>query len=417
MPPETHLAEPLETIPFASNRARGLAMTDLFNPTESHEVLRDTVRSFAEEEVAPQAREHDRDERFNVDLFRRLGDLGLLGATAPEAFGGSGMDATASVIAHEELSAADPGFCLAYLAHSVLFINNLAVNGSEAQKEKYLPPACRGDAIAGMCMSEPNSGTDVFGMKTVAERDGDGWVLNGRKMWITNGAIDKGELGDVFLVYAKHEDRDSRDVSLFIVEKETEGFTLGQKLEDKLGMRASTTAELVFDDCRIPDANVIGEPGGATKSMMRNLSIERVVLAAMSLGLARRSVEIMNDYASERTSFDEPIREHGQIQRYLAESYADYMAGRSYVYNIARQIELDEFGYRLEADGTKLYCSTMGKEVADRAIQVLGGYGYVGEYDVERLWRDAKLLEIGGGTIEAHQKNMTRELEEMHKIA
>jgi isovaleryl-CoA dehydrogenase len=391
-------------------------MTDLFNPTESHEVLRETIRSFAEDEVAPQALEHDRAEQFNVELFRRLGDLGLLGATAPEEFGGSGMDATASVIAHEELSAADPGFCLAYLAHSVLFVNNLVVNGNRAQKEKYLPPACRGDKIAGMCMSEPSSGTDVFGMKTVAERDGDGWVLNGRKMWITNGAVETGELGDLFLVYAKHEDRESRDVSLFIVEKEMEGFELGQKLEDKLGMRASTTAELTFDDCRVPDANVVGEPGGATKSMMRNLSIERLVLAAMSLGLARRSVEIMNDYASDRTSFDQPIREHGQIQRYISESYADYMAGRSYVYQVADQMTLDEFGHRLEADGTKLFCSTMGKEVADRAIQVLGGYGYVGEYDVERLWRDAKLLEIGGGTIEAHQKNMTRELEDVNKI-
>lgn len=391
-------------------------MADLFNPTEEHKLLRDMVRSFAEEEIDPQAEEYDQREAFNLDLFRQLGELGLLGVTAPEEYGGSGMDATAAVIAHEEISAADPGFCLAYLAHSMLFVNNLAVNGNDEQRERFLPDTCSGEKIAGMCMSEPGAGTDVMGMKTTAEKDGDEWVLNGRKMWITNGAIEKGELGDVFLVYAKPETTETNDVSLFLVEKGMQGFKLGQKLDNKLGMRASTTAELVLDDCRVPEENLVGEPGNAVKSMMRNLAIERVTLAAMSLGIARRSVEIMNNYAEERESFGKPINRFGQIQKHIADSYADYMAGRSYVYNVASDLELDEFGKRVDSDGVKLYCSTMGKDVADRAIQVLGGYGYVGEYDVERLWRDAKLLEIGGGTIEAHQKNMTRDLSDLEKL-
>lgn len=391
-------------------------MADLFNPTEEHKQLREMLRAFTEREVDPQAEQFDRTEQFNRALFGKLGDLGLLGITAPVEFGGSGMDATAAVIAHEELSSADPGFALAYLAHSMLFVNNLAVNGDDRQRAQFLPAACSGAAVGGMCMSEPDAGTDVLGMSSVATRDGDSYVLNGRKMWITNGAIADGELGDIFLVYAKHEDRSSRDVSLFVVEKGMPGFSLGQKLHNKLGMRASTTAELVFEDCRVPAENLVGAPGSALKSMMRNLAIERLTLAAMSLGIARRSVEIMNRYAQERTSFGKPLNRFGQIQRHIAESYAEFMAGRSYVYQVASQLQLDKFGQRIDSDGAKLYCSTMAKNVADRAIQVLGGYGYVGEYQVERLWRDAKLLEIGGGTIEAHQKNMTRDLAQLDKI-
>jgi isovaleryl-CoA dehydrogenase len=392
-------------------------MSDLFNPTQEHKQLREMVRSFAEREVLPQAEAHDRDERFNVELFRRLGaELGLLGVTVPLEYGGSGMDATAAVIVHEELSAADPGFCLAYLAHSMLFVNNLAVNGDDAQRERFLPGCCDGTLIGGMCMSEPNAGTDVLGMGTVARSDGDDYVLDGQKMWITNGAISDSELGDVFLVYAKHEDRADRALSLFLIEKGTPGFSLGQKIHNKLGMRASTTAELVFDGARVPKENLVSAPGGAVKSMMRNLAIERVALAAMSLGIARRSVEIMNDYARDRRSFGQPLNRFGQIQRHISESYAEYMAGRAYTYHVASELSLDAFGNRLDSDGVKLFCSTMGKNVADRAIQVLGGYGYVGEYHVERLWRDAKLLEIGGGTIEAHQKNMTRDLAALDKL-
>jgi len=392
-------------------------MSDLFNPTEEHLALRQMVRAFSEREVDPQAEEFDRTEQFNQALFRRLGsELGVLGVTVPERFGGAGMDAVAATIVHEELAASDPGFCLAYLAHSMLFVNNLAINGNDEQRERFLPGACSGELIGGMCMSEPGAGTDVLGMSTLAKKDGDHYILDGQKMWITNGAISDTELGDVFLVYAKHEDRSERAISLFLVEKGMEGFSLGQKIKGKLGMRASTTAELVFEGVRVPEANLIGTPGKAVRSMMRNLEIERLTLAAMSLGIARRSIEIMNNYAKERIAFGKSLNHFGQIQRHIAESYAEYMAGRAYVYNTAANLALDSAGNRVDSDGVKLYCAMMAKNVADRAIQVLGGYGYVAEYHVERLWRDAKLLEIGGGTNEAHQKNMTRDLVGREKI-
>ena len=391
-------------------------MTDLFNPTAENRALREMVRAFAEREVDPQAEAHDHAERFNVELFRKLGDLGLLGITVEERFGGSGLDPVAAVIAHEELAAADPGFALAYLAHSMLFANNLQVNGSDAQRARYLPDACSGKKICGMCMSEPGAGTDVLGLQTTAKRSGDHYLLNGAKMWITNGAVSDTELGDTFLVYARVEGQPRNQLSMFIVEKGFPGFNLGQKIKGKLGMRASTTAELVFEDCRVPAENLVGTEGNATICMMRNLEIERVTLAAMSVGIARRSIEVMNRYASERTSFGKPLREFGQIQRHIAESYAEYMAGRAYTYYTAAEMELDEPGGRLDSDGVKLFTSTMGKQIADRAIQVLGGYGYVAEYAVERLWRDSKLLEIGGGTLEAHQKNMCRELARRERL-
>lgn len=391
-------------------------MADLFQPSEEHGALRDMVRAFAEGEVAPQAADHDREEAFNLPLFRKLGELGLLGITVPERFGGSGMDAVAAVIAHEELAAVDPGFCLAYLAHAMLFANNLAVNGNDEQRLRLLPDACSGRRVGGMCMSEPGNGTDVLGMATTASQDGEGFRLTGRKMWITNGAISDNELGDMFLVYARSAEGSGRSYSLFLVEKGASGLRLGQKIKDKLGMRASTTAELVFDDVPVPAANIVGHIGTAVRSMMRNLEIERLTLAAMSLGIARRAIEVMNRYASERQSFGRPLRDYGQIQRHIAESWAEWMAGRCYVYQTAAALRLDGDGNRLDSDGVKLYCAAMAKNVADRAIQVLGGFGYVGEYHVERLWRDAKLLEIGGGTNEAHQKNMTRELVGRHVI-
>ncbi|MGB5705079.1 MAG: acyl-CoA dehydrogenase family protein [Polyangiales bacterium] len=391
-------------------------MTDLFNPTSEHRALRELVRSFTEREVDPQAESFDHAERFNIELFRQLGELGLLGITVEERFGGSGLDPVAAVIAHEELSAADPGFALAYLAHSMLFANNLQVNGNDEQRSKYLPDACTGKKVCGMCMTEPGAGTDVLGMQTTASKKGDRYVLNGAKMWITNGAVNDTELGDTFLVYARIVGQPRNQLSMFIVEKGFPGFSLGQKIKGKLGMRASTTAELVFEDCEVPAENLVGSEGAATMCMMRNLEIERVTLAAMSLGIARRSVEVMNRYASERTSFGKPLRDFGQIQRYISQSYAEFMAGRAYTYYTASAMKLDEPGHRLDSDGVKLFTSTMAKDIADRAIQVLGGYGYVAEYAVERLWRDAKLLEIGGGTLEAHQKNMCRELQRVERI-
>ena len=387
---------------------------DIGNPTEEHAMLREMIRDFVQEEVEPQAHEHDKHEKFNVELFRKLGDYGLLGITVPEEYGGSGLDATAAVIANEEISASDPGFGLAYLAHSMLFVNNLAQNGSDEQKSRILPKVCSGEWIGAMAMSEPNFGTDVLGMETTAEKNSDGkWVINGNKMWITNGSIDDERTpADVVWVYARTgtDDRGRPELSTFIVENETPGYSVGQKIYDKTGMRASNTAELVFADCIVGPEALVGEPGSSMHHMMKNLEIERLTLAAMSLGIARRSLDIMNRYASDRVAFGKPIRSFGQMQRYIGESYAEYRAMRAYIYDTARLLDMNEGGQRLDSDGVKLYATTKAKEIADRAIQVLGGYGYVAEYVVERLWRDAKLMEIGGGTIESHQKNITRDL-------
>ncbi len=385
---------------------------DLFNPTDEHKMLRETARSFVSGEVEPQALEHDRKETFNLPLFRKLGELGYLGLTVPEAYGGSGLDALAAVIVHEELSASDPGFCLAYLAHSMLCVNNLAVNGGEEQKKRWLPKLCSGEWVGAMAMSEPAVGTDVLGLETAARRDGDDYVIDGRKMWITNGCVDDaGTPADIVWLYARTGEKDGRpQLSTFVVENGARGYGVGQKIKDKTGMRASNTAELVFDKCRVPAANLVGREGESVHHMMRNLEIERLTLAAMSLGIARRSLEVMNRYARERSSFGRPLNRFGQIQRHIGESYAEYRACRAYVYETARRMRLDQGGNRLDSDGAKLIASTLAKNIADRAVQVLGGYGYVGEYVVERLWRDAKLLEIGGGTVEAHQKNITRDL-------
>ncbi len=385
---------------------------DLFNPTQEHSMLREMVRGFVAAEVEPQALEHDRKEKFNLPLFRKLGELGLLGITVPEAYGGSGQDALAAVIAHEEISYADPGFCLAYLAHSMLLVNNFAVNASEEQKKKFLPKMCTGEWVGAMAMSEPAIGTDVMGMQTTARKDGAHYILNGQKMWITNGAIDDNKTpADCVLVYAKTGENKGRAlISTFLVEKTNPGFAVGQKIYDKTGMRGSNTAELVFDNCKVPAINLIGHEGDSMLHMMRNLELERLTLAAMSLGIAKRSVAVMNRYATEREAFGKPLNFFGQIQRHIADSYAEYKACRAYVYDTARKLDLNKEGNRVDSDGVKLVATTMGKNVADRAMQVLGGYGYVGEYVVERLWRDAKLLEIGGGTLEAHQKNITRDL-------
>jgi isovaleryl-CoA dehydrogenase len=388
--------------------------SDMFNPSDEHLMVREMVRNFVEEYVEPQALEYDRLERFNLDLFKQLGELGLLGLTAPEEFGGAGMDATAAVIVHEELSTSDPGFSLAYLAHSMLFVNNLAVNGSDEQKARFLPGVCSGQDIGCMAMSEPDVGTDVLGLSTTAVQNEDGdWVLNGRKMWITNGCIDdEGTPADIVWIYAKTgvDDRGRNSISTFIVEKGATGYSVGQKIMDKTGMRASNTAELVFDDCIIPAANMVGEEGSALMHMMRNLEIERLALAAMAVGISRRSLQAMNRYADERQAFGKAIRDFGQIQRHIGESWAEYRAMRAYIYDTARKMTLDSGGHRLDSDGIKLFATTAAKNIADRAMQVMGGYGYVGEYVVERLWRDAKLLEIGGGTLESHQKNITKDL-------
>ncbi|MAY04692.1 MAG: isovaleryl-CoA dehydrogenase [Euryarchaeota archaeon] len=389
-------------------------MIDLANPSEEHLMLREMIRDFVQEFVEPQAHEYDKKEQFNLELFRELGELGLLGITVPDQYGGAGLDAVAATIAHEELSYSDAGFGLAYLAHSMLFVNNLAYNGSEEQKTRILPKVCSGEWIGAMAMSEPDAGTDVLGLSTTAEKNKDGnWVLNGRKMWITNGCIDdQGTPADVVWVYARtgYDEKGRTQLSTFLVEKGTPGYSVGQKIFDKTGMRASNTAELVFDDCIVPSANLVGDEGGSLIHMMGNLEIERLTLAAMSLGIARRCLHEMNKYASEREAFGVQIRSFGQMQRHIAESWAKYRAMRAYIYDTANNIKLGSAGQRLDSDGVKLFATTAAKEIADAAIQVMGGYGYVAEYHVERLWRDSKLLEIGGGTLESHQKNITRDL-------
>ena len=380
---------------------------NLAAPTPEHALLADTLREFVAREVEPQAAEHDRAERFNHALFRKAGALGLLGVTLPAEYGGAGLDATAAVQVLEALSTSDPGFALAVLAHGVLFAQNVAVNGNAEQKRRMLPKAASGEWLCGLCMTEPEVGTDVLAMRTRAKRDGDVYVIDGRKTFITNGGADEQTLGDAFVVYAATGDR---QITSFLVEKGMDGFALGQKWKDKLGMRASFTAELVFDGVRVPAANRLGEEGQGTLQMMRNLEVERLTLAAMSLGIAQRSLRVMVDWANQRKTFGVPIREHGQIQRYLAEGFAEWRSARAFVYDTARRIDLSSTGQRVDADAAKLVASQVGKRVADAGIQVLGGYGYMGENVVERLWRDAKLLEIGGGTLEAHHKNLTKDL-------
>ena len=395
-----------------------MANMDIANPSEEHLMLREMVREWTQEHVEPQALEYDRAEKFNLELLRSMGELGLLGISAPEDYGGAGLDAVACTIVHEELSASDPGFALAYLAHSMLFVNNLAYNGTEEQKARILPKVCSGEWIGAMAMSEPDAGTDVLGLSTSAvQRDDGAWVLNGRKMWITNGCIDEdGTPADVVWVYARtgEDERGRVQMSTFLVEAGMPGYSVGQKIMDKTGMRASNTAELVFQDCVVPAANLVGEEGGSLLHMMGNLEIERLALAAMSLGIGRRALEEMNQYATDRTAFGSSIRDFGQIQRHIGESWAKYRAMRAYIYDTASNLVLGQAGQRLDSDGVKLYATTAAKEIADAAMQVMGGYGYVAEYHVERLWRDAKLLEIGGGTLESHQKNITRDLAKMH---
>lgn len=389
---------------------------DLFTPSEQHRTLRDAVRTFSESFVAPQAAAHDRGEQFNRDLFRQVGELGWLGLTLPPSVGGMERDASAAVILYEELSAADAGFALSCLSHSILFAHHLASCGNAEQQQRFLPDACAGRIVAGMAMTESIGGTDVFGMQTTARREDDNYVLNGEKMWITNGVMNEGIMGDVFLVYARTSSHGPRGLSLFLIEKGRPGFFLGRAVEGRLGVRASKSAQLVFENCVIPLANRVGNEGCAIRSMVQTLAMERLTMAAMSLGIARRALEIMNHHATQRRSFGQPLREFGQIQRHIGESYAEWMAGRTLVYHTALGMKTDSSNATLNADAAKLYCATMAKTIADRAVQVLGAYGYSGETPVERLWRDAKLFEIGGGTLEAHQRNITRVLSRLEKL-
>ncbi|MGF1511617.1 MAG: acyl-CoA dehydrogenase family protein [Myxococcota bacterium] len=378
---------------------------DLFNPTEEHRMLREMVADFTKKEVEPQASESDEKGQFNLGLFRRLAELGLFGITIPAEHGGSGLDAVASVIVHHELSKSDPGFCLAYLAHSVLFVNNFYWSSNDEQKDRFLGQVLSGEWIGGMGMTEPGHGTDVLGMRTTAEKKKDRYILNGSKTYITNGSE-----GHVFYVYAKIDGR----ITAFLVDRSCPGFSTSKPIK-KMGMRGSSMAELVFEDCEVPTKNLLGEERHGLVHMMRNLELERLVLAAMSLGIADRCIDIMLDWANDRVAFGRPLTEFGQVQRYIADGYAMTEAAKALVYSVARTVNPDVRN-RIGSDAAKLFAAPVGKTVADYAMQVMGGAGYCKEYPVERLWRDAKLLEIGGGTIEAHHKNMMRDLTAIEKL-
>ena len=358
---------------------------------EIREVIQ-TVRAFAAKELAPYADELDREERLAPGIFKRLGELGILGLTIAEEFGGAKLGAVAVVAVMEELSYACPGTCLSYLAHSLLFAHNLANNASPEQLIQYLPRAITGEIVGGMAMTEPGVGSDAIGMTTRAVRNGDHYVLNGAKMFITNGPV-----GDVFLVYARTGEN-KQDLSTFIVERDFPGFSVGKKLS-KMGMRASPTGELIFNNCIVPVENRVGEEGSTVKHMMKNLDIERVGLAAMSLGIARACLDHSLKYAQERQQFGQSILEFQSVSEKIANMYIGYRAARAFVYEAAQVIEEGRRANQ-EAAAAKVFASEMATKVGLDAIQVLGGYGYIREFPVERLMRDAKLLEIGGGTSE-----------------
>jgi isovaleryl-CoA dehydrogenase len=372
---------------------------DLENPTDEHRQLRDMVRDFTRRAIEPQADEHDRAESLNRGLMRQVGELGLHGITVPAEDGGAGMDAVAACIVHHEMAKSDPGFTLAYLAHAMLFVNNFYWAGNAEQRARFLPKVLSGEHIGAMGMTEPGAGTDVLGMRTVARADGDHFVLKGHKALITNAPE-----ADVFIVYARVDGK----ITSFLVERSMPGVSTPDKTK-KMGMRASSLGEIVLDEVRVPAANVLGSVGGGITNMMRNLEVERLTLAAMSLGIADRCLDIMVRYAADRQTFGKPIAEHGQIQRYIGESYAKTEAMRALVYKAARGTRPDGRN-RMMTDAAKLFAGPAAKEIADAAMQVLGGWGYCNEYKVERFLRDAKLIEIGGGTLEAHQKNITRDL-------
>ena len=374
--------------------------SNLFTPTETHEFLRQEVRDFClSENLDIQAEKHDALEHLNEDLFKRIGEFGWHGVTIPSEWGGMGLDTTAAVIIHHELSKYDPGFCLAYLAHSMLFVNNFYYCSNDEQKKTFLEPCLTGEWVGGMAMTEPGHGTDVIGMTTTAVKHGNTYVLNGTKTYITNGPE-----GHIFIVYAKVDGR----ITAFLVTSDCPGFSASNHIP-KMGMRGSSMSELIFEDCVIPESYLLGEEGGGLVHMMRNLEIERLTLAAMSLGIADRCMDLMVNYARQRQAFGQSINRFGQIQKMIGDSYAMTEAARCLIYNVARDVAPD-INNRIGSDAAKLFAAPVGKIVADNCMQVFGGSGYCREYPIERLFRDAKLLEIGGGTLESHQKNLTKDL-------
>jgi isovaleryl-CoA dehydrogenase len=375
-----------------------------FDLGETMGLLRDSVRDFAANEIAPLAAEADRRGEFPNALWPKLGALGLLGMTVEEAYGGTNLGYLAHVIAMEEISRASASVGLSYGAHSNLCVNQLRRNGTEAQKRRYLPKLVSGEHVGALAMSEPGSGSDVVSMRTRADRRGDRYVLNGSKMWITNGPD-----ADTLVVYAKTEPAaGSKGITAFIVEKGFKGFTTAQKL-DKLGMRASNTCELVFADCEVPDGNVLGQENGGARVLMSGLDYERLVLSGGPLGIMQACLDVVLPYVHDRKQFGQSIGEFQLIQGKLADMYTTLSACRAYVYAVAKACDRGQTT-RKDAAGAILYAAEKATWMAGEAIQVLGGNGYINEFPAGRLWRDAKLYEIGAGTSEIRRMLIGREL-------
>ena len=381
-----------------------------FNHGEDIDALRAAVADFAQAEIAPRAAEIDRSDQFPMDLWPKLGQLGVLGITAPEEYGGANMGYLAHIVAMEEISRASASVGLSYGAHSNLCVNQIKRNGDQAQRERYLPGLISGQSIGALAMSEPNAGSDVVSMKLRAERRGDRYVLNGTKMWITNGPD-----ADVLVVYAKTEpDAGARGMTAFLVEKDYPGFSVAQKL-DKLGMRGSHTGELVFQDCEVPEQNVLGGVGRGVNVLMSGLDFERTVLSGGPLGIMQACMDTVVPYVHERRQFGQAIGEFQLMQGKLADMYSTMMACRAYVYAVGQACDrahdpAQVRALRKDAAGAILYSAEKATWMAGEAIQALGGNGYINDYPTGRLWRDAKLYEIGAGTSEIRRMLIGREL-------
>ncbi len=371
--------------------------------TDEHRLLRDTVLAFARRELGPVAGDIDRDDAFPPDLFQRLGELGVLGVTVPKEYGGAGADLLSGVLIIEQLARVSASVALSYGAHANLCVNNLYQNGSEAQRRQYLPGLCSGQLVGALAITEPDAGSDATGISTTAVLDGDDYVLNGSKMFITNGTI-----ADVIVLYAKTDPaKDAHGITTFIVEKGMPGFSVSRKL-DKWGHRGSPTAELAFDDCRVPRANVLGKVDEGVGVMMRGLDVERVFLSGESIGIAEEALSLAVGYARERKQFGQPIGNFQLIQAKLADMYTQVEAARALVYQTALRAEHEPV--HREAAAAILFAAEMSTRVALDAMQVFGGYGYLNELPLGRLVRDAKLLEIGAGTSEIRRLIIGREL-------
>jgi isovaleryl-CoA dehydrogenase len=375
-----------------------------FGLGEDIDALRASIAQFARDRIAPLAADIDRENRFPRELWPELGELGLLGITVEEQYGGSGLGYLAHVVAMEEISRASASVGLSYGAHSNLCVNQLRRWGTPAQKEKYLPKLISGQHVGALAMSEPGAGSDVIGMRTRAEKSGDGYVLNGSKMWITNGPV-----ADVLIVYATlNPELSSRGITAFIIERGMPGFSTAQKL-DKLGMRGSDTCELVFKDCRVPAENVLHKEGFGAQVLMSGLDYERVVLAGGPLGIMRACIDTVVPYVHERKQFGRPIGTFQLMQAKLADMYTTMNACRAYVYAVARACDRGQLT-RFDAAGCILQAAEKATWMALEAIQALGGNGYINDYPTGRLLRDAKLYEIGAGTSEIRRMLIGREL-------